>query len=1300
MKHLFRNLILGSFLFVANTSAQAHPFWISCKNTANKIPIDIISLKDNIGQRVGTNASLPEGAPADIWSLDDAWRQTTPTREKISMNGLWGFRPVLPDEATEQVPVADDGWGWCKVPAIWPDRREGDQAVQRIWFAPQIEQKIKDGVNFDQAWYKRKITVPQTFSGKHIILNFTMIQTHVKAFVDGIYAGELWFPGGELDLTKALTPGKEQEIALLVTARPFSQINQAFMGIDRITVTRAAVRLRGITGDLYLSSMPSTSRLNDAQVITSTSDGTITFVVETANLVDHSYQLRAEVKGCGERKYFYAKSLTLTPDSMLRFTAAWKNPKRWDTNTPSNRYTVTLTLLDAGGKTLDILTPIDFGFRDIRIEGRNFILNGTPIHLRLLNSSIMSATADKANTASAREYCRRLKQYGFNAIIASNYDFKAGSTAYIDGLLEACDEEGILFSFSLPHFNDFGGNLQKSENAEKYRQLCKWLVHRVRNHPSVIFYAMNHNSCGYFGDINPLKIDGIFEVPEGDGSGNAWWERNRPQARIAESIAESLDPSRPVYHHESGNLGSIHCSNVYLDWAPRQERSEWLEHWATVGVKPFLAVEWGLPHIANWSSYRGPKFIWSNAAFQSIWASEYAAQFWGDAAYQPNPEAIATLANEEQLWATGKEFTWQQLQGTLRVMINNYHNVLAYYNNDVWRSLRTWGISGVLPWDSGDFWYRISETPARPTIDNLKNLKRPGIVPDNLRADYLFTNDVNGDPAAFAPYPVGRTFLRWNMPDCAYIGGAPSFTDKTHLYTTSDDLDKTLIILNDRRTSQSVQWQCTLEQNGMAVKSLNGRVVVLAGGQTRVPVALKLPDRIGDYSLNTTFTFESNVVQTDTFRFRIVPTLPAIAFSDPIMLYDKKGITSQLFDRLHIPYHKIDNLSNLASMPIVIGRESLDENSVQWIKKQTIGKRILVMEQPSKQLHDLLGFRIAERGSRLFFLRYPSTITKDLDTEDLREWRGASTLLPEHLTDIDEFEIHNPQWQWCGQTSTRVWRCGNTNSVASVLIEKPSVGDWHAFIDGEFDLQYSPLLENVDSGRRIIFCQLDISGRTVPDPVADMMTIRILNELHESSETTMSIEHRACIALGDNAKKLVASLGIDTETSGKEFKLLVASPGAEVPENVHQQIYDGSNVLCLGMNAKEIAKWSPVPLEATFTNAYFTRIEKIPPELYGLSNADWAWHGKMSFYAFPMVPDGNEAFRIIHFGKGVIVFWQVPPWMIDERAKPYLRSTKRRANNMADRLIANLGAASSGFPESLYIDTPENVDDPYRYFKW
>ena len=62
----------------------------------------------------GDDALLPSGVKA-VWDLDQAFHETTPTRQRISINGLWRLQPAV--EMGKTVPV--DGWGYGKVPASW-----------------------------------------------------------------------------------------------------------------------------------------------------------------------------------------------------------------------------------------------------------------------------------------------------------------------------------------------------------------------------------------------------------------------------------------------------------------------------------------------------------------------------------------------------------------------------------------------------------------------------------------------------------------------------------------------------------------------------------------------------------------------------------------------------------------------------------------------------------------------------------------------------------------------------------------------------------------------------------------------------------------------------------------------------------------------------------------------------------------------------------------------------------------------------------------------------------------------------
>ncbi len=83
-----------------------------------------------------------------------------------------------------------------------------------------------------------------------------------------------------------------------------------------------------------------------------------------------------------------------------------------------------------------------------------------------------------------------------------------------------------------------------------------------------------------------------------------------------------------------------------------------------------------------------------------------------------------------------------------------------------------------------------------------------------------------------------------------------------------------------------------------------------------------------------------------------------------------------------------------------------------------------------------------------------------------------------------------------------------------------------------------------------------------------------------------------------------------------------------------------------------------------------------------------------------------------------LVFCQLVPWQFDYEKQYNLKRTYRRASFAIARLVANAGVAaptpllervssplSSNKPEArwlngLYIDKPEEWDDPYRFFCW
>ncbi len=1227
------------------------------------------------------NAPLPDGV-SDPESLDGAFRTASRTRVRHSLNGVWRCRPRLSDDG-EGAPGENADWGWAKVPGAWDANRKpfAAAAILSPWFEDHPEALAK--IVPDHAWYGRAFTVPEEARGRRAVLTFDLLGASATVYVDGRKAGAVAFPDTEVDVTAFVTPGKRHVFAIDVSADLSGETDVYNESRRKVRAART-VNFKGICGDVWLDLTPSGGRLDFAWAETSVERGEITFRAETSGLTaGKAYAVEAQVVSLdgADRKAFNGTG-TVAADGVLTMTAPWKGARLWDIDTPRNRYACRLAVME-GGRLLDETTPFVFGFRDVRVSGRDLLLNGTKVHLRALYDDTQKWRAHAASHTNAVLKFEAAKAQGFNSMIAGNYSFGAGAIPGAEDHLTAADDCGFLYCFTLPHFKDFDG-LDGAEGQAAYRETARKVMRLARRHPSVVLWATSHNAAGYLGAGHPQRIDGKYELP---ASYNG--ERRR-FARTCRRLIGELDPSRPCYHHESGNLDDFHTVNCYLNWSPIQERSEWLEHWATDGVKPLFFVEWGLPHLASWMSYRGPGFIWREKGFMSLWAAEYAAAIRGDAAYEATAAAKTALEREAALWRESpRGFACERLSGLASTLTNNYHGVQARFADDNWRSMRAWGITAALPWDQGGLYRPRPSAPAPVDLTLADARKRPGLVPDVIAAGW-------GDPAAYESTPLGRSFDRWNRPDCAWIGGAGVFTDKRHVYAPGETVKKTLVILNDRRKAQTVAWAAAL-----GGEKRSGKVRVGIGEKALVPVSFAAPAKGGDYAVEAAFRFEGGVRQTDRFAVSVLSRKGAETV--PVVLVDTVGKTRAELARLGIAFR--EGVEPRKDDRLVIGRESLTKDVLDGkvLPHAWRGGRTVVFEQ-SKATLESIGFRVQTYGLRNVFVRGAAAggASDLLRDELLRDWAGASTL-ERPFTRLSEVESGADGDTFAGYSVGRVWRNGFRGAVASVIPEKPSYGDWMPWVDGGFDLQYSPLLEWRAAWGSVVFCQMDVTARSEPDVVADALIRRLTAErLPPVPGGRKAAEAYGPMAYGVTAFSPRGGRLIDQTVANTNHSLFLVSTGAgRPPAGFAERIRNGATALLLGLDAEEVKAWSPVPLRTVErSQALFSRIERLPPELEGLSNADWAWHGLLDFTGFAD-PDaeGNEAFRVVRHGKGRLVFWQVPPWAIDAERRPYLRTSKRRAEFMLSRLMGNLGF-NRGPALIRYADVPVPEDDPYRYYHW
>jgi hypothetical protein len=371
----------------------------------------------------------------------------------------------------------------------------------------------------------------------------------------------------------------------------------------------------------------------------------------------------------------------------------------------------------------------------------------------------------------------------------------------------------MLVSFSQPHFSHYNWKEPGADRTNGYLRHAEFYVRAALNHPSVVFYSMSHNATGYDEDMNPQMIDGLRDPRE------RWAKNNSELALRAEAIVRKLDPSRIVYHHASGNLGSMHAINFYPNFAPIQELSDWFGHWATKGTKPVFTCEYGAPFTWDFAMYRGwykgQRSFGSAAVPWEFCFAEWNAQFLGERAYRLTEMEKANLRWEAKQWKAGR--TWHRWDYPYEIgspKFDDRHEVIARYLEDNLRAFRAWGVSATSPWEYGHFWRLRGDVPRRRRELKVdwNAIARPGFSPDYID-DQPERMDLAYERSDWAPTADGLALLRNNGPLLAYIAGKPDkFTSKDHNYYPGETIEKQLIILNNSRKTVTCDCEWALER--------------------------------------------------------------------------------------------------------------------------------------------------------------------------------------------------------------------------------------------------------------------------------------------------------------------------------------------------------------------------------------------------------------------------------------------------------------------------------------------------------
>ena len=1203
---------------------------------------------------VPMNANPNKDYPIKQSSLENL----SSTRAQVCLNGLWDFCPATD---LDNYP-AKEKFGSVWVPGSWYSTNPWWTMVAGIHSKGEGNLWKNDLAQVHRAWYLKEISIPNTWQNSKILLDFEAISTDAIVFLNETSVDTVNWPGGTVDITNFVEPGKSYNLQLLVIAVAEEGHTFNLMGTANAMVTRVenTLQTRGITGEVFLKKQPVETYISDVFVQTSFRNKEIAIDVEVSDCPAYgegslSVAIRDQNR---EVVKLFSSKITVKDKGLnhFRLKSEWKNPELWDLDKP--------VLYDASvkvqlGENFDEYIQ-DFGFREFWIDGKDFYLNGIKINLKPNGLSFLGGMTEIIDTGIVN---MRKCGYNFMEIWPQRFS-ERGMVNYNKQFIDRASKKGLLIAAPLLNATRYimDENWQyiwdNDSMSEAYEKNMLPELKKLRNEPSVVMWVINPNFFGHEDDQNPLLIGMEGWIKEDIG-----WLKKFNSGIESCGIIKKHDPTRPVMNHHGTYTSDVHSLNHYLCLLPLQEREEWLSHYQNFGTMPFMSIEFGTP-LEN-------TFLRARAHFgESIKSeplfTEHAASYFGKWAYQSETDEYRQQIKDFFI----EDQEYENWQGNLINQRLPSHQALQnLFVTNTWRSWRTYEISGGMnPWMDAHGW-APNEDGGKISESYEFGEKRVGTYIEKLslsKKHYL-------SPKYWIEYPGGTALRENNNTTLAYIGGKENeFTEKDHSFYAGTEFQKQAILISDYREPVAYNWKCTVMLNKKVIDTYAGEGNIEPAGIKKIPLKIHLPEKISTRKEEGLIVLEAQIgerTHSDTFKFRTFYRPDPLEIE--IAIFDPVGKTKTMLKTLGTQVE--DWNGNMEVKQLVIGREVLSSGytlPADLKKYVASGGSLLVMAQQPKWMEKNMGLRMSKYVSRYVFpVKANHPVMNGLDELDLRNWNSSGTL-------VEAYPDYQNQTVQEGQYGTPYygWHWSNNGSVTCAAIEKPHKSSWRPILECEFDLAYTPLMEMEYGKGKIMINMLDLEDNFDKDPAARLLTTNIIKYLQAPLRVAKA-NNVTCI--GNQASKMLMNeLGLRCSKATKipeNGDLVIIEDVSLVNENeLKAFLKKGNQAICLYQNKPAGLFGVEYMLQDEFNGSLDFSDWK---ELEGLSSSDTRLRASTEWWVLSKGCEitGNGLFGRKEIGKGSILFCQVNPNTLPADSLTYFRYSRWRQTRALSQLLANAG---------------------------
>ena len=409
--------------------------------------------------------------------------------------------------------------------------------------------------------YRTRVDVPAQLAGRGLHLHFSGTNWIVGVFVNGQYVGGhkgVLVPW-DIDITRAIKPGAANTITL--------SVKSSWYGMDGKPRGRTVNQVRNLpydgnfmkygrfVGPIYPSSkgegdgtkvgivnpvklvVTGPAYTSEAFVRTGVAGKRLDADLTVSNPSDKERKLAILCQAVNDKtgqveKAFGPVELTVPAgkDAAATVGGEWADARLWWPEEGAQLYRLRTTI-SSEGKPIDVREDV-FGFREVSISGKDFLLNGLPWHLW----NWVDVERCDNEEQWLRSYHAQNDRYHR---IASDHDRLWG---YREKALEFHDRHGISGRLSTCIDGMFiTHDLRNPLVWENFEEHVRQVVKAYRNHPSVLMWSLENE---------------LMFITARLAHGRDYDQLEEKFVRLCK-IAKELDPTRASFGDGAGDCGGL-----------------------------------------------------------------------------------------------------------------------------------------------------------------------------------------------------------------------------------------------------------------------------------------------------------------------------------------------------------------------------------------------------------------------------------------------------------------------------------------------------------------------------------------------------------------------------------------------------------------------------------------------------------------------------------------------------------------------------------------------------------------------